>query len=376
MVVKQINGRFLMSASYWDAGYVVLDVTDVKKPTYVADSNYAATDPELAGTPYAAEAPEGNGHQSEWTLDNKYLIGTDEDFSPYRSGPFTVAGKEYPAAAVSGGAPVTDLADKRLNGPVVYGGYGCPGSAAIPKASDALTGVTLTAGEEKIVVLQRGPVGDPSATEEACFPGEKAASAAAAGYDAVVLVNRHHGSAAADEAYCGAGGYPTGLRFPTVCTTHTAFHDMFASTPNYALPYVAGTEPAIGAKGKKVDVTAFFNGWGYVHLFKHGKGKLSSLSTYAVPEAHDPAYAKSHGDLSVHEVATSHKRADLAYFSYYSAGFRVTKIVDDKLVEVGKYIDEGGSNFWGVEVFEHGGKEYVAASDRDHGLYIFEYTGG
>lgn len=31
------------------------------------------------------------------------------------------------------------------------------------------------------------------------------------------------------------------------------------------------------------------------------------------------------GDLSVHEVATSAKRADLAYFSYYAAGFRVTR---------------------------------------------------
>lgn len=376
MVVRKVGSRFLMSGSNWDAGYVLLDVTNPKSISYIADSDYAQTDPALAGTPYAAEAPEGNGHQSEWTRDNKYLIGTDEDFSPYRSGPFSVEGLPYDAVAVGGGGSPADLADKRLNGPVVYGGYGCPTSAAVPPASMALAGVPLAAGEEKIVVLQRGPSGDPSAPEAACFPGDKAASAAAAGYDAVVLVNRHHGSAAADEAYCGSGGYPQGLSFPTVCTTHTAFHDMFDSPANYAVPYQPGTEPAIGTVGDKVDVSSFFNGWGYVHLFKNGSGKLQDLDQYVIPEAINPAFAKGFGDLSVHEVATSHVRDNLAYLSYYAGGFRVVKITpDEQLQEVGRFIDEGGNNFWGVDVFQRGGTEYVAASDRDYGLYIFRYTG-
>ena len=57
------------------------------------------------------------------------------------------------------------------------------------------------------------------------------------------------------------------------------------------------------------------------------------------------------------------------------------KIVDDKLVEVGKYIhnpapgEATGNNFWGVQVFQNAGQEYVAASDRDSGLWIFKYTG-
>jgi hypothetical protein len=43
--------------------------------------------------------------------------------------------------------------------------------------------------------------------------------------------------------------------------------------------------------------------------------------------------------------------------------------------EVGAFIDEGGNNFWGVEVWhdEHG-EQFVLASDRDLGLYIFKYT--
>jgi hypothetical protein len=102
---------------------------------------------------------------------------------------------------------------------------------------------------------------------------------------------------------------------------------------------------------------------------------MTELDTYAIPEAHDPAYAAGSGDLSIHEVATSQVRSDLAYFSYYAGGFRVAKIKHNKLVEVGHFIDKGGSNFWGVQTFNYGGQEYVAASDRDYGLYLFKYTG-
>jgi len=47
----------------------------------------------------------------------------------------------------------------------------------------------------------------------------------------------------------------------------------------------------------------------------------------------------------------------------------------DGLTEVGHFIDEGGNNFWGVEVHQHpNGQKYVLASDRDSGVYIFQYT--
>ena len=88
----------------------------------------------------------------------------------------------------------------------------------------------------------------------------------------------------------------------------------------------------------------------------------------------DRAYASGFGDLSVHEVATDPDR-NLAYISYYAGGFRVVEINNGRLVEVGSYIAQNGNNFWGVEVFKRDGKEYVAASDRDFGLYIFQYTG-
>ena len=52
------------------------------------------------------------------------------------------------------------------------------------------------------------------------------------------------------------------------------------------------------------------------------------------------------------------------YFSYYAAGFRVAKIMSGELVETGHYIDVGGNNFWGVQVFQSGGQELVAANPK------------
>ena len=102
-------------------------------------------------------------------------------------------------------------------------------------------------------------------------------------------------------------------------------------------------------------------------------GSIASLDTFAIPESQDPAYAEGFGDLSVHEVALDpNPRKKLAYVSYYAGGFRVLKYGPLGLRQVGAFIDEGGNNFWGVEVHKIRGQQYVLASDRDFGLYIFK----
>jgi hypothetical protein len=53
------------------------------------------------------------------------------------------------------------------------------------------------------------------------------------------------------------------------------------------------------------------------------------------------------------------------------------------ITEVGHYIHENGNNFWGVEAHRVvgkkarnlSGKTLILASDRDSGLWIFQYTG-
>ena len=49
-------------------------------------------------------------------------------------------------------------------------------------------------------------------------------------------------------------------------------------------------------------------------------GRFAELDTYAIDEAHDPAFAVGFGDLTVHEVATDTTDPSRAYHSYRSGG--------------------------------------------------------
>src|SRR5215207_9667751 len=163
MVVKQIEGHWIMLLSYWDGGWVLLNVDDPANPVYIADSDYPAVDPELLESFGTALTPEGNAHQAEFTIDNRFVIGTDEDFDPYRATDLEITSGPnagvYPADVVAGGggAPAL-LEDLTLSGPVVYGGYGCPDSEPLPSPED-IPGYLemLEPGDETIIVLQRGP---------------------------------------------------------------------------------------------------------------------------------------------------------------------------------------------------------------------------
>ncbi|MBT2498050.1 hypothetical protein J7E25_02970 [Agromyces sp. ISL-38] len=385
MVVKQFGDRWIMLLSYWDGGYVLLDVTDPANAVFLGDTEFADIDPELLESLGVALTPEGNAHQAEFTKDGALFIGTDEDFAPYRTDAFKITTGpfqgEYPSVIVPGGQPPAILDDLTLSGPVVYGGYGCPTSAPLPSPED-IPGYldSLQPGDETIIVLQRGPSGDPSATEEACFPGEKAHEAALAGWDAVVFVQRH---VAVDEPFCGSGAFVDEI--VAVCTTHEAFHKLFGLEPVEG-PWTYPENLAIGTIGERIEVGSIFDGWGYVHLFD--TATLEELDTYAIPEAHDPTYAFGYGDLTVHEVAVDPNDESLAYLSYYSGGLRAIQIVcagtpynaEDptidratcELVEVGGYLDPAGNDFWGVETFiGEDGLTYILASDRDSGLWIF-----
>ncbi len=379
IVVKQIDEQWIMLVSYWDGGYVLLDVTDPANATFLGDTDYEAIDPLLFERTGTVLPPEGNGHQAEFTSDDRFFIATDEDFAPYAVGDFHIAtgpnAGVYPSVSVGGAAPVASLPDLRLNGPTVYVGYACPDSVAPPPA-DSVGAPPLAEGEELIAVVQRGPVGDPSAPEGACFPGQKADAAVAAGYDAVVFVNHHAGEdASSTSPFCGSGAFTQPI--VAVCTNHDAFHKLFDSERTE----YPEANPALGQVGHSVDVDSIFDGWGYVHLFD--AATLADLDQYAVPEAHDEDFALGFGDLSVHEVATHPTEWDQAYLSYYSAGIRSVEIqcADEsdtstcELMETGSYLDPNGNNFWGVEVFLRDGRTIILGSDRDHGLWIFEDTG-
>ena len=381
MAVKRIGGDWFGMVSYWDVGWVLLNLNNPADPRFVKDSDYSTPDP-LAPE---FQLPEGNAHQGSWSSNNRFFLGTDEDFSPFRIQKITITSGpnagDFDAVAVGGGAAPNILADEVMNGPTVYGGYACPpdvieGATPVPQRSDYR--LDLQPGEEAILVVQRGPVDDPSEPTDPCFPGEKAAEAIEAGWDAVLIVNRHLGDAESDSAFCGSGGYPEDLEEPivTACTTHTAFHHIFNSPPAYDLPYEPRTEPDIGDEGERISTTGDFDGWGYAHLLN--AKTLEPIDAYAPPEVHDARFALTDfGDLSVHEVETDRRRGvNLGYFSWYSAGARVVKFGAKGMREVGKFIAPGGNNFWGVDTVKRGKKRPVLLfSDRDFGLFVLKYTG-
>jgi hypothetical protein len=135
-----------------------------------------------------------------------------------------------------------------------------------------------------------------------------------------------------------------------------------------------GADPAVGTKGRDVTVATVFDGWGYAHLYRNEGGKMRQVSAWASPEALDPRYATGFGALSIHEFAPDPVER-LAYISYYSGGLRVVSYGEQGIKEVGAFIDQGGNDFWGVEFAHIEGNDYIVASDRDYGFYLFRYTG-
>jgi len=362
MVVKKINDKWIMLVSYWDAGYVTLDVSDPKDPQYVADSDFAFPDPEAAESGLDVN-PEGNAHQAEFSLDNEYIVAADEDFNPYKTVTTNLEeGTEFEAVR---GADVPDVPQgETIEGDTVYVGRACPPSGSFLGDPP----VPAATGPGQIAVVERG----------VCSFQQKYDAIAGKGYEAILVFNRENGAA--------GDGCDTLIFMSVSGDIPTFFITRYDGYQLFDLTYDPvkcqkgdGTETApieVGATGDEVRLRSEFDGWGYVHLYQNGKNKLQELDTYAIPEAHNPHYATGHGDLSVHEVAMSERDSRLAYFSYYSGGLRVARITAaEELSEVGRFIDQGGNNFWGVQTWQKNGKEYVLASDRDYGLYIFEYTG-
>jgi hypothetical protein len=346
MVVKEIDGVQTMLASYWDGGYVQLNVENPRDIRLINHTDFTVPDPERAKRGETV-LPEGNAHQAEYTRDNRFFVATDEDFNPFKLKATFANGSEFDVAVASDGLQVAP--GSTVTGPTTFVGSACANDP-VPAATSA----------DQVAVAERG----------GCTFKEKADSAAAAGYDTLIIFNT---KAPAD------GSDPDSLLSPTAANDQ--IRTLFVGRADGLRILNAMDEsrssaeqdaPAKGRTGQRVSFTSFFDGWGYVHLYDRASAK--DVGTYAVPESQDQAFAEGFGDLSVHEVATDPDQ-DISYLSYYAAGLRIVSQGGRGLQEVGAFIEEGGNNFWGVEVHQHpkAGK-VVLASDRDYGLYVFKYA--
>jgi hypothetical protein len=353
--VKEIDGHFYLLVSYWDAGWVLLDVDDPTNPVFVDDSDYPRPDP-LAGV----DPPEGNAHQATWSNDNRYILGTDEDFDATRlqgtiktgdnGGSTFSLGRGFNAPQVRPGEPV--------EGSTRFVGQACAASTGqpIPPAGDDTTW---------IAVVERG----------GCRFSEKAESARAAGYDAVLVVNgTGPGRCSTAGSIMVAGGLPTMLvgRGDGYKILGVKGYDEAACLSGSTSPAL----PAVGTTGADVKLEEVFDGWGYVHLLD--ATNLSEIDSYAIPEALDPEFAGgAAGQLTVHEIKTdSREGINLAYASWYDGGARVLSFGPEGLDEVGSFIAKHGNKFWGVFPVQRGDRPpLLLFSDEHFGLYVLKYTG-
>ncbi|MDP9066758.1 MAG: hypothetical protein M3N53_00225 [Actinomycetota bacterium] len=349
--VKKIEGRWTALLSYWDAGYIALDVTDPENPRYLGDTDWPRRDPITGVSP-----AEGNAHQGTWDSDDELILGADEDFGAFRTS-LRIDGAEAVAGEFGWARPVAEVRGRRLSGRVVFGGRGCEPTIPSPPAGGS---------GDKIVVVERGD----------CFFSTKVRLAQEAGYDAVIIPNSHEGAAEGDQpnaTVCGSAAESFDVTISAICTTHAALHEMFG----IEISYGERLEPTVGKRGVEVEIASVFDGYGYLNLYD--ADTLEWLDAYAIAQADDARRARrGGGHLSMHEIKTDPRPdVDLGYLSYYAGGFRVVSFDEiDGIVERGHFIARGGNDFWGVFPIPRGPRNpLILLSDRDSGLWILRYTG-
>ena len=314
--VQENNGKIIAYLSYWDAGLVLLDVTDPANPVFMGDSDYPVPDP-LSG-----EFPAGDGHVAVPSADGRRVLLGDEDFSAYALS-FTFDGIAYPAIEGLFTPPTSTFI-----GPVHWtGGEGC---------SQAEFDRTAVSGE--VALIQRGT----------CAFSQKAANAQALGYAGFIVAND---AARGDALVNMSAGTPDVI-----------------TIPGYFVGYSTG-ETMKANEGDSMSVSTVFDGYGYLRLLDvSDPANIVEVDEFATEGVF--ANPPLPGDRTMHNIVVDD--GTTAYISWYDEGMRVVNFAGDSLTEVAHW-NKNDANFWGVYLHDHpDGNTYILGSDRNSGLYIFD----
>lgn len=391
---NETEDRWEAVLSYWDAGFIKLDVSDPANPMFLDDSDYLQQDPVLAEERAAfGGRPEGNAHAAVFGgEDNEFIFGGDEDFDATA---LTITQGDV-AAVANDGSDTPPVPDGGLSGPLTYVGEAC-------------SSLTATDDPTAIALVERG----------SCTFTAKAGNVSDAGYAAGILFNSAPNGCSGSISMLVEGDIP----FVSV-TRAEGFAFMGLSCAD------EDPVPPIGSTFDPVTVSTSFVGWGYFWALNNQTGTMEVSGTpyggegptvadpmgtvgyYAPEEIADPALASGAGDLTMHNLETDIRNRERTFISWYSLGMRVVEFRDGhfhdnsegegsyswNIHEVGRWIagdaetpesqlelapfaaqhgldveDLTGSNFWGVTQAEIDGERYILGSDRNTGLWIFEY---
>ncbi|WP_034269307.1 PA domain-containing protein [Haloechinothrix halophila] len=350
--VEEHDGKTIGYLSYWDAGLILLDLSDPANPVFLGDSDYDTTGPEGDAT-----GEEGNSHVAvpAPAEDGRYVLMGDEDFSPHRSvATYDPAAGDPVEVNAAEGAFTTPLAELDPNPlpeeMVSAGGELC-----------SQNGIDMTG---KVALISRG----------SCTFQLKAENAKAQGAIGMVVYN----DAARGDSLVLMGG--SGI---------DDFFGFFVGNSDGV-----AMENAVAAGATTFNVQNLFDGWGYLRSIdtRTGEDKFAEVDSFAPPSTfQDPPLP---GDYTMHNIVMGPQGtefADTAFISWYSDGMIALDASDPSNLDwtgqwIGCYgqsdcqptLDSNGNaqaaatNFWGVYPTVIDGEVYVLGSDRNNGLVVLK----
>ena len=159
--VQENGGQTIAYLSYWDAGLVLLDVSDPANPVFLGDSTYP--NPDASGLP-----PEGNGHVAVPNATGDLVIFGDEDTA--RESGFLDSTLD--------GTPQTNKVGFASFGPSALVSFPTDVSAVAANVGCSASDFGI-GGASDVVLIERGD----------CFFSQKAENAEAAGYGGYIVFN-------------------------------------------------------------------------------------------------------------------------------------------------------------------------------------------
>lgn len=327
--------------SNWDAGLVLLDISDLSYLQVVSiaiDPTNGSLDGEV------------NSHAAWPSEDGRIVVETEEDFTAWEAttppGNLTF-GEGSPATPLPGVAISTQAGDDFESAPT--GNSGTLTATGLEVTAGVLASNTYPAIELSGDQPRMGDVGPIS--------------------DNIVFIGRAcNGDAILNAADISAGGIAVVRR--GACTFREKnFNAALAGASAVVIANnLAGSTP-----------------WGGVRIWDYSDPSnpvLASVFDTECSAATQPGGScDPNGTYSVHNVIveTIGNRA-LAYISWYSDGMLILDITNPyNPVEVARYLDTTGPNdgmandFWGV--YKVPNQPWIYGSDRNGGLYIFKELG-
>ncbi|MEJ7606451.1 MAG: PA domain-containing protein [Bryobacteraceae bacterium] len=307
--------------SYWDAGVLMLDISDIANPVYLGRTTYAA-------------AEEGNAHSTSVAKSGNLLLVNDEDFNPIGA----VLEVDSPSDLAG---PVVTL-EQRFGRPICTVGPIGAEAAYLGQACTRETFVTDPTGKIAIAEMSGCPARD------------KVLAAQQAGARALLLISN----------------FPTRL-VPLPGDSRDI------SIPVVVIPLRQGRQMRAALnRGQRVSLRLGpepNGGWGFLRIFDTSRvQEPKQISTFATENSRRCPQPDG-GIYSIHNTVVV---GDTVYASWYSDGVRVIDLSNAANPrEVGFYVpsdkpDRTKTSTWGV----FAANDLVYLSDITTGLHILRRT--